>query len=109
MKSPRSRKKLSLHELARFLALLAETGNFALACDRLGRAKSGLYKRRARDPDFAAGCEGALARAHAGTWRSDGRRPEPVDEKTATVLGTYAGRPQLRRAVPGTLTNAGRS
>ena len=48
----RARRKLTTHELARFLALLAETGNFALACDRLGRAQSGLYKRRIRDSLF---------------------------------------------------------
>ena len=63
MKSPRSGKSLSPHELVRFIDLLAQTGNFALACERLGRAKSGLYKRRLRDPLFDSECIAALAMA----------------------------------------------
>lgn len=109
MKSPRSGKKLSPHELALFLFYLARTGNFAFACDRLGRAKSGLYKRRARDPDFAAECGHALALARSSLWRTEGgRRPGAADAKSATTLSSYAGRPQLRRATPGTLTRTGR-
>jgi hypothetical protein len=107
VKSPRSGKTLSTHELARFLALLAETGNFALACDRLGRAKSGLYKRRARDRAFAAECVAALAQARMGAARPEhGRRALKAAWNTLT-LSTHAGRPQLRRAVSGSLTRAG--
>lgn len=107
-RSRRARKTLTTHELARFLDLLADTGNFALACLRLGRAKSGLYKRRARDPLFDATCRGAVARAQAALWRTEGDRRPGADGKSAFVLGRYAGRPQLRRAVPGVLTEAGR-
>lgn len=108
VKSPRANKTLSTHELARFLDLLAGTGNFALACAHLGRSKSGLYKRRARDPLFDARCKGAIARAQSALWRTEGGRRPGADGKSAFVLGRYAGRPQLRRAVPGVLTEAGR-
>ena len=130
MRSRRSGKTLSTHELARFLACLAETGNFALACDRLGRSKSGLYKRRARDPAFAAECVAALAqfrissspgRERAEARRLSGGQPStggmvegahhPHTSLKATwntlTLSTYAGRRQLRRAVSGSLTRAG--
>ena len=59
--SPRSGKTLSPHELVRFLNLLSQTGNFALACSTLGRSKSGLYKRRLRYSLFDRECVAALA------------------------------------------------
>jgi hypothetical protein len=113
-RSPRFRKSLSAHERACFLLALGGTGNFALACRNIGRSKSGLYKRRARDPEFAADCNAALARSSAWLWRTapgPGSIPAPdpkPDPKSATILTRYAGRPQLRRAAPGTLTPAGR-
>ena len=61
LSSPRSGKTLSPHELVRFLNLLSQTGNFALACSTLGRSKSGLYKRRLRDSLFDSECVAALA------------------------------------------------
>lgn len=107
VKSARSGKTLTAHELARFLFYLARTGNFGFACERIGRAKSGLSKRRARDPDFDAECRDAIAQARCHLWRADGPVAPIEDDKYATVLGTYRGCPQLRRAVPGTLTRAG--
>jgi hypothetical protein len=119
VKSPRSGKTLSTHELARFLSYLADSGNFALACDRLGRAKSGLYKRRARDPLFAADCVAALAQHRSSSSPGRGGGPPKAVEgalfphqplKTSwnmLTLSTHRGRPQLRRAVSGCLTRAG--
>ena len=109
-RSRRARKTLSPHELECFLGHLAATGNFALACDRLGRAKSGLYKRRARDPVFAAQCQGARARfksSPSSPGGGGGGPPKAMERSAATILSTHAGRPQLRRAAPGTLTAAG--
>ena len=112
--SPRARRKLTTHELARFLALLAETGNFALACDRLGRAKSGLYKRRVRDSLFDSECVAALAMfrlasspAFAGEDHPQGGGRALKTTPGTVIRTTYAGRPQLRRAPPGRLTRAG--
>jgi hypothetical protein len=108
--SRRSGKTLSAHELVRFLDLLSQTGNFALACSTLGRSKSGLYKRRLRDSLFDSQCVAALAtfRMEDPSREREGQgvgRP-PVDPchrhgSHAVVLTTYAGRPQLRRAAPG--------
>ena len=104
---PRPRKSHSAHELRRFLALLERTGNFALACATLGRAKSGLYKRRQRDPAFAARCRAALALSSPG--RGGGPlAEEPMVEGAGNapelILTACAGRPQLRRALPRSLT-----
>ena len=60
--SPRAGCKLDAAEQAAFLNTLAATGNFAFACEAIGRVKSGLYKRRARDPDFRARCDLSLAK-----------------------------------------------
>ena len=109
--SPRAGRKHSATELARFLALLERTGNFALACATLGRAKSGLYKRRTRDPAFAAQCKAAIALFHSSPGRGGGPlAEEPMVEGAhrrrdgSLILTTYAARPQLRRALPRSLT-----
>jgi hypothetical protein len=108
VKSPRARRTLSTHELARFLALLAETGNFALACVSLGRARSGLYKRRIRDSFFDSECVGAIALFRSSpSLPGGGGPPKAVEGQPILTLTTYAGRPQLRRAAPGTLTRTG--
>ena len=106
----RAGRTLSPHELVRFLDLLSQTGNFALACSTLGRSKSGLYKRRLRDSLFDSQCVAALTtfRMEDPSREREGQgvgRP-PVDPchrhgSHAVVLTTYAGRPQLRRAAPG--------
>jgi len=112
--SPRANRKLSRHELARFLGLLARTGNFALACAGLGRAQSGLYKRRIRDPRFDSECVAATALFRSSPSSSGGGGPSKTVEGPpqavegprgrAITLTTYAGHPQLRRARPGALT-----
>lgn len=111
VKSPRANKTLTTHELARFLSHLAGTGNFALACDRLGRSKSGLYKRRARDPLFAADCVAAIAQSricHPSLAREGQGVGRPLKTSwNMLTLSTHRGRPQLRRAVSGCLTRAG--
>ncbi|MCJ7421785.1 hypothetical protein [Sphingomicrobium astaxanthinifaciens] len=61
-------------DLAAFLEALALTGNFALAARAIGRTKGGLYKRRARDPAFAAACAAALAKFHSSPHRGRGVR-----------------------------------
>src|SRR5204862_5900922 len=82
---------------------------FAFACARLGRAKSGLYKRRVRDPAFDAMCKAALRRFNSSPSLSGGGGPsKTVEGQHATILCRYRNRPQLRRARPGTLTRAGR-
>jgi hypothetical protein len=117
--SPRARLKMSIHELARFFTALAATGNFALACDRIGRAKSGLYKRRARDPVFAADVEAALAQFRialsAPAFAGEGDRPKGGGgansalrtQPGALILCVAGTRPQLRRSPAGRLTAAG--
>ena len=99
-RSRRARKTLSAHELVRFLDLLSETGNFALACERLGRSKSALYKRRIRDSLFDCECHAALALFRSSPGSPGGGGPPKTVEGRVT-LTTYAGRPQLRRARPG--------
>ncbi|MBA3729840.1 MAG: hypothetical protein H0W92_03410 [Sphingomonas sp.] len=110
---------MSVHELARFFTALADTGNFVLACEAVGRAKSGLYKRRARDPIFAADCQAALAQFRIGlpSPAREGRgddsvRPERsrgalLTAPGALILSATGKRPQLRRSPPGRLTPAG--
>lgn len=123
-----------MRELARFFTHLADTGNFALACDRIGRAKSGLYKRRAADPVFAADVEAALAQfrlSSLAAGRGGGaaeagmpgacrgevgaaermvegpRRGQHLTQSGALILSAAGKRPQLRRSPPGRLTPAG--
>ncbi len=111
---------MSVRELARFFTALADTGNFALACEAVGRAKSGLYKRRARDPVFAADCEAAVAQfriehfspALAGEGRLGGAergwgRAALLTNPGTLILSAMGKRPQLRRSPPGRLTQAG--
>ena len=124
-------RRTSRYALDTFLRQLSRTGNFALAADLAGLAKSGLYKRRARNPAFAAACESALAAARTAVTsvrpeRSRGAQPtsvhpeEPlsnVETASRTALITQAGdlvltrcqsRPaQIRRSPAGRLTQAG--
>ena len=43
------------------VSLGVETGNVTLSAERVGLAKSGIYKRRARDPGFDRMCRDAIA------------------------------------------------
>jgi len=124
-------RKSHKRDLDRFLHHLAATGNFALAAERTGKAKSGLYTRRARDPDFAARCEIAVATFRSSPERGGGakraacpgdrRALEPklgggatyakpllTESGTLTLSPPDRRRPvQLRRSPAGRLTDAG--
>ncbi|MFN3387635.1 MAG: hypothetical protein ACK40O_01795, partial [Allosphingosinicella sp.] len=105
-------------ENAAFLAALAKTGNARLAARLLGVHRAAYTKRRAKDPDFAARWDAALAFAHAAFHEADGRPPPPAlpaapgDGALRTkggeprIVRTRAGRLQLRRALPGRMTKA---
>jgi hypothetical protein len=126
-------RKTPARQLDLFLRRLAETGNFALAAEQASLAKSGLHKRKARDPEFAATCAAAVAKFRLGA-QNPAHPEEPLSNveaasrrtnlttpntmsgfKTAggsqnqLVLSTYAGKPQLRRLPAGRLTPAGRA
>lgn len=46
-----------------FLRALSETGEYKLACERVGLSETAARNLRARDPEFAAQCEAALERS----------------------------------------------
>ena len=98
------------HDLDRFLLHLARTGNFALAAEWTGRAKSGLYKRKARDPAFAARCQAALAQFRSSPDRGGGP-PEAVEGPLLKLEGRL--KTKTLRTTAGTLIlsrgNLGRS
>jgi hypothetical protein len=105
-------RRTSRYALDSFLRQLARTGNFALAADFAGLAKSGLYKRRARDPAFADACSAALA-AHRSAPAVAGEGDQPKDGGGVLTapgdlaFSRYAGRPQRRRLPAGRLTGFG--
>ena len=123
-------RKTSRYALETFLRQLARTGNFALAADLAGLAKSGLYKRRLRETAFDEACKSALAAflssprlrgegdhvKHGGGGHPTSVRPERSRRALDTAVTTsdgdlafsrYAGRPQRRRMPAGRLTGLG--
>jgi hypothetical protein len=71
-------------ENARFLGVLAESGNARLAARAVGRSHGTMHGRRAADAAFAQGWEAALAAAHARFHLAGGRRgPEREDKRAA--------------------------
>lgn len=104
-------------QLARFLGMLELTGNITLAAERCGLAKSGLFKRRARDPAFAAALDAALAAARTGVAEASARgavlQAGPNLTSDSGQMGVCPGRrrgfAQLRRVPAGRLTNEGLS
>lgn len=127
-------RKTSRRNLTFFLRQLELTGNITLAAERSGLAKSGIHKRKRRDPAFAAEVARALAIFRSSLSRSDGevaarradggappppfgRSPSPRASlagrnSTLTTPGDltfsrYAGIPQLRRLPEGRLTGFG--
>ncbi|WP_373475647.1 hypothetical protein [Sphingorhabdus sp.] len=60
---------------ARFLKALAETGNVRLASDKAKVNNASVYRKRQRDPEFAADME--AARAQANTRLANEDRPTP--------------------------------
>lgn len=95
-----------------FLRQLTRTGNFAFSAELTGLAKSGLYKRRARDPDFASACRRALQdhreelSDQASFLIGTGREPG-LTSAGDLAFSRYANKPQLRRLPPGRLTSEG--
>lgn len=119
-------RRTSRYSLDTFLRQLARTGNFALSADRAGLAKSGLYKRRARDGEFDKVCREALAAFRSSPERAAARRHAPsmaerllgppkavegaqfLTAPGDLVLTRGQSRPaQLRRAPAGRLTQTG--
>ena len=118
-------RKTEPRHLAFFLRQLERTGNITLAAEQSGLAKSGIHKRKRRDPAFAAACEQALAAYRSsnpppvfrGRGTSQSRRRRMVEgassQTTKTESGTlipshYAGQRQLRRLPAGRLTARGK-
>ena len=111
-------RKTTGRNLAFFLRQLERTGNVTIAAECAGLAKSGLYKRRARDEGFSRACEAALAKFRSSLPRSggEGDRSAALSGGGAGPLRTapgdlafsrYAGRPQRRRMPAGRLTGLG--
>ena len=96
-------------QLATFIGALVETGNVTLSAERVGLAKSGLYKRRARDPDFDRMCRDAIADFDsAAIGHSPDHFADPHEARTyrreLVHLPAHAGRlAQLRRSPGGAL------
>ncbi len=101
------------YALDRFLHHLRRTGNFALAADLAGLAKSGLYKRRTRDGAFAKACAVALAAFNSSPERGGGplkavEGAHLITQRGDLILTRCQSRPaQIRRAPVGRLTQAG--
>jgi hypothetical protein len=112
-------------ENAAFLHALAGTGNARLAARALGVHRSTYTKRRRKDPAFAAGWNEALAAFHRAGAESlpaappalpDPAAPPALAETAPPPLRTKGGEPyivrlksgrlQLRRALPGQMTDA---
>ncbi len=113
-------RRTSPRQLDLFLRHLARSGNIALAAADSGLARSGLHKRRARSPAFAARWDNALATfLSSPETGGEGNRPSKPDGKEAsssyltalgdlTLLDARRHRlPQLRRSPAGRLTPAG--
>ena len=103
------RRETSPHQLAAFIGALVDTGNVTLSAERVGLAKSGIYKRRARDPDFDRTCRDAIADYDGAAIRhAPDRFADPAAPRTnkheLVHLPAHAGRPaQLRRSPGGAL------
>jgi hypothetical protein len=104
----------ALQNLA-FLAALRRTGNVRLAARELDVHRSTFTKRRTRDAAFAAEWDAALAFAHAALADQPLAPEAPADapghgQRTrggeVHVVRRRSGRLQLRRALPGRITQA---
>lgn len=99
-------------ENVRFLKALRRTANVTLAAEEAGQTRKTFQKRRARDPDFAAHWDAALAYAQAQL--AAGRGPTPPEGNGAitgggeySVRASRGRRMQVRRAPKGLLTVEG--
>lgn len=126
MAKARKLTRRQARENACFLEALGRTGNARLAARELGVNRSTYTKRRARHPAFAADWNAAVKAAHAAFKLAGGRRPpepnlpsrlwegpgeglsQPLRTKGGelTVTRLASGRLQLRRALPGRMTQA---
>lgn len=98
-------------ENSAFLRALAETGNARLAARRLHVHRSTYVKRRAKDRAFAAAWQQALAafhRASAETLPAPAFSRDPLRTSGGEpyIVRLKSGRLQLRRALPGQMTQA---
>ncbi len=91
---------------ARFLEMLARTGNARLAARQLGCNRSTFTKRRARSPAFAARWEAALAAAHARFHQSGGTRPPEVEVMSRNRSSRAKSRGACDESVPAPLDYA---
>lgn len=64
-----------------FLLALRMTGRVRDAAAAIGRSVSCAYKRRRRDPDFAARWDAAVADQHAAWIAEQGKAAKPVAEE----------------------------
>ena len=103
------RRETSPHQLAAFIGALVDTGNVTLSAERVGLAKSGIYKRRARDHEFDRMCHDAIADydsaaiGHALDHFADPAAPR-THKHELVHLSAHGGRPaQLRRSPGGAL------
>jgi hypothetical protein len=99
-------------ENARFLKALRRTANVTMAAAEAGQTRKTFQKRRARNPDFAAEWDAALAYAQAQL--AAGRAGAPGGDDPAvtkggeySVRGSRGRRIQVRRSPKGALTAAG--
>lgn len=96
----------------RFLKALRRTANVTMAAEEAGISRKAMEKRRARNPDFAAEWDAAVAFAQARLAAGAGASP-PKGEVTVTAGGEYTVRAsrgralQVRRAPKGLLTAEG--
>lgn len=99
-------------ENRRFLKALRRTANVTLAAEEVGQTRKTFQKRRARNPDFAAEWDAALAFAQAQLAAGHGATP-PAGDTAITAGGEYSVRAtrgrrlQVRRAPKGLLTVEG--
>ena len=114
---PGSQRPITPRELARVERHLARTGNLTLAAEAIGRPVRSLHRIRRLDPAFAVRCTAAIARFDADRLRparkaaAPTRVPRGAPGALLTKGGEYIllpagpdGRPQLRRARAGQLT-----
>lgn len=96
---------------ARFLRALRRTGNATMAAEEAGIARKAIYQRRARNPDFAAEWDAAVAYAQA-QLATDGAAAARGDSAISTggeftVRASRGRTMQVRRAPRGLLTAKG--
>jgi hypothetical protein len=88
---------------AKFLAGLAESCNVKASCRALGLAASNAYRRRVRDPDFAAQWEWALQQGYVrleGELLAHAIGDDPTDDPIADMADAVAEVQENRAPMP---------